>query len=53
MNLPDINLDADEDFEYVWALVDSGAGAHVARRKRFSNFTDIDAPAMSLTIANG
>ena len=53
MNLPDIDLETDEDFEYVWALVDSGAGANVARRKHFSNFKDIDAPAISLTIANG
>ena len=46
MNLPDLDLDADEDFEYVWALVDSGAGANVARRKHFSNFRDVDAPTM-------
>ena len=53
INLPDVDLDADEDFEYVWALVDSGAGANVARRKHFSNFQDVEAPTISLTIANG
>ena len=42
--LPELDLDTDEDYEYVWALVDSGAGANVARRKHFSNFKDVEAP---------
>ena len=53
INLPDVDLDNDEDYEYVWALVDSGAGANVGRRKHFSNFKDVKAPQISLTIANG
>ena len=44
INLPDVDLDNDEDYEYVWALVDSGAGANVARKKHFSNFKAVKAP---------
>ena len=32
VELPDLDLDADDDYEAVWALVDSGAGANVASR---------------------
>ena len=31
--LPDLELNADDDYEAVWALVDTGAGANVASRK--------------------
>ena len=30
--LPEVDFDHGDDFHYVWVLVDSGAGAHVARR---------------------
>ena len=53
ISLPDIDLDDNEDYEYIWALVDSGAGANVARKDHFSDFTPVDAPKISLTIANG
>ena len=35
--LPDLDLETDSEFEYVWAMVDSGAGANVARREHFSS----------------
>ena len=53
ISLPDVDLDNDDEYEYVWALVDSGAGANVARKGHFSDFKPIDAPKISLTIANG
>ena len=53
ISLPDIDLDDNDDYEYVWALVDSGAGANVARKGHFSDFKPVDAPKISLTIANG
>ena len=51
--LPDLDLEADDDFDYVWAMVDSGAGANVARRDHFPNFRPVDAPRIPLTVANG
>ena len=51
--LPNLDLETDSEFEYVWAMVDSGAGANVARREHFSNFKPVAAPPISLTIANG
>ena len=33
LNLPDLDLESNEDYEAVWALVDSGAAKSVARRK--------------------
>ena len=53
ITLPDMDLDEDDDYEYVWALVDSGAGANVAKREHFPNFKSAQAPKISLTIANG
>ena len=53
ISLPQLDLKTDEEFDYVWALVDSGAGANVARRDHFPNFRPVDAPQISLTIANG
>ena len=53
INLPDIQLENDDDFEYVWALVDSGAGANVARKNQFPNSVPVDAPPIALTVANG
>ena len=31
IRLPDLDLETDDDYTHVWALVDSGAGANVAR----------------------
>ena len=53
IDLPDVDLENDREYEYVWALVDSGAGANVARRAHFPNFTPVEAPGISLTVANG
>ena len=53
IQLPDVDLETDQEYEYVWALVDSGAGANVARRDHFPNFRPVEAPKISLTIANG
>ena len=53
ISLPEINLDDDDSYAYVWALVDSGAGANVARRDQFVSSEPIDAPPISLTVASG
>ena len=53
ISLPNVDLKNNEDYDYVWALVDSGAGANVARKKHFPNFTPVVAPQISLTVANG
>ena len=53
ISLPELDLDRDEAYDYVWALVDSGAGANVARRDHFPNFSSVKAQKISLTIANG
>ena len=51
--LPDINVSNNDEFEYVWALVDSGAGANVARRSMFTESVPVQAPSISLSTANG
>ena len=54
ITLPELDLDHDDDFDYVWAMVDSGAGANVARRNQISGSRESRlAPRISLTIANG
>ena len=53
ISLPDLSLDSNEEFTYVWALVDSGAGANVAHRKHFAQCRRVNAPEISLTAANG
>ena len=53
ISMPDIDLDDNSDYEVIWALMDSGAGANVAKRSQFPIFTPVDAPPISLTIANG
>ena len=50
---PDVDLETDKEYDCVWALVDSGAGANVARRSHFPNFRPVQAPRISLTLANG
>ena len=54
IDLPDVDLDDDEDYYSVWAMVDSGAGANVARRSQIPGSRESrSAPRISLTIANG
>ena len=53
ISLPDVDLETDKEYDCVWALVDSGAGANVARRSHFPNFRPVQAPRVALTIANG
>ena len=51
--LPDADLSSNSDFEYVWALVDSGAGANVAKRSAFTESEPTSAPTITLSTANG
>ena len=53
IQLPDILLDSDEEYECCWALVDSGAGVNCASRKHFPTATPVEAPEVILTTANG
>ena len=53
ISLPDIDLSNDSEYTYVWALVDSGAGANVAKRSMFSETKPVSAPSISLSTANG
>ena len=53
ITLPDVELADDAEYEYIWALVDSGAGANVARRNHFPHSRKVKAPEISLTAANG
>ena len=52
-SLPDMDLSTDSEYMYVWALVDSGAGANVARRSIFSETENVSAPSITLSTANG
>ena len=53
INLPDLDLEHDSEYDYIWTMVDSGAGANVARREHFKHSHRVNAPAISLTVANG
>ena len=54
ISLPDVDLEDDDSYDYVWAMVDSGAGANVARREHIPHSRRArSAPRISLTIANG
>jgi hypothetical protein len=53
ISLPELDLSNNDDFTYVWALVDSGAGANCARRNAFPLSEKTDAPDISLSTANG
>ena len=53
ITLPDLDLEHDEEWDYVWTMVDSGAGANVARREHFKHSKPVKAPKISLTVANG
>ena len=51
--LPNVDLSNNDEFEYIWALVDSGAGADVARTSVFSESSPVTAPSITLSTANG
>ena len=53
ISLPELDLSTDSESTYVWALVDSGAGANVARRSTFSETKSVSAPPITLSTANG
>ena len=53
ISLPELDLSTDSEYTYVWALVDSGAGANVARRSTFSETEPVSAPSITLSTANG
>ena len=53
IDLPDIDVPSNADYGYVWALVDSGAGANVAKRSMFTESVPVHAPPISLSTANG
>ena len=53
INLPDVDLDSDKEYTCLWALVDSGAGANVARPDHIPHAVPVSAPAITLSAANG
>ena len=53
IKLPDLNLDNDDEYVCVWALVDSGVGVNCAKKGQFSAAVTSDAPAVMLTTADG
>ena len=53
IDLPDLDLEHDSEYDYIWTMVDSGAGANVARKEHFKHSHRVNAPAISLTVANG
>ena len=54
-NLPDLQLETNNEFEAVWALVDSGAGRSCAKRKEhFPNTrTDLKSSSVRMATASG
>ena len=55
IDLPDLDLESNETYEAVWALVDSGAGKSCARKaKHFSNIKTPNKPSQAkMATANG
>ena len=53
INLPDVDLDSDNEYTCLWALVDSGAGANVARPDHIPHAVPVSAPSITLSAANG
>ena len=53
IDLPDVDLKDNREYTYVWALVDSGAGANVAQKGQFPNSKHVSAPRIYLTTADG
>ena len=55
LDLPDLNLESNDDFEAVWALVDSGAARSCARRKSHfgRTITHLQPSTVKMATANG
>ena len=53
IELPDLDLENDEEYMCVWALVDSGAGVNVADSSQIPGSTPTTAPEINLTCADG
>ena len=54
IDLPSLDLENDDECTNVWAMVDSGAGANVARREQIPHSRKArTVPRISLTVANG
>ena len=53
LNLPDLELDSNEEYDCVWALVDSGAGVNCACKEQFPNAVPVEAPEVLLSTASG
>ena len=53
IQLPTIDLEENEEYESRWCMVDSGAGANVAKKEDLPHSVKVKAPSISLTIANG
>ena len=53
LRLPDVELESNDEYDCVWALVDSGAGVNCASRKQFPHAEPIHAPEVQLTTAGG
>ena len=53
IQLPTIDLEENNEYEYIWCMVDSGAGANVAKKEDLPDSVPVKAPTISLTIADG
>ena len=53
LTLPDVELESDDEYQCVWALVDSGAGVNCASKTQFPDAEPISAPEVQLTTAGG
>ena len=53
ISLHDLDLEEETDYDFVWALVDSGAGANVAKCKKLGKSKPVRAPPITLNTANG
>ena len=55
LNLPDLELESNENYEAVWALVDSGAARSVARRKTHfpQTVTHLEPSSVRMATASG
>ena len=53
ISLPDIELESNEEYQCMWALVDSGAGVNCASRKQIPSAIPVRAPNVQLTTAGG
>ena len=53
LNLPDLELDSNDEYECVWALVDTGAGVNCGSKAHFPPAIPVEAPEVLLTTASG